>query len=145
MDAVEGSARLVSEAIYFDTELEVPVGSDYVIIDENSTKISTEETTFYQLVNDVPVQTGELIVREVDFPYTIDTSDRQIPILNSADEAQPVSETELAALEESGAIVFKEDTVLGDPADPDYTETINVQYENIELNMVPDSYFRIGY
>ncbi|HPC72731.1 MAG TPA: hypothetical protein PLB48_13060, partial [Treponema sp.] len=142
-DGLIGTSRLASETIYFDTEMEVQVGSDYVMIDQDGTTISVEETTSYQEVDGVPIKTGEVIVRKYDFPYTIDTSDRQIPILNSVDEAEPISEAELAALEEGGALILKEDPILGDPANPDYTETVTIQYENVMLNSVSDSYFRI--
>ncbi len=142
LDGTIGGARLVSEVLYFDTELAVPVGSEYASIDDKGTAVNTEETVIYQIADGVPIKTGEVIVTKYDFPYTIDTSDREIPILTATSDPASINENELTSLAEEGALVFSGDPVLGNPADPDYTVTTIVRYEDVELNGVADSYLR---
>ncbi len=142
LDGTIGGARLVSEVLYFDTELAVPVGSEYTSIDDKGTTVNTEETVIYQMSDGVPIKTGEVIVTKHDFPYTIDTSDREIPILTATSDPAAITENELASLEEQGALVFSGEPVIGNPADPDYTVTTIVRYEDVELNGVADSYLR---
>ena len=67
----------------------------------------------------------------------------EIEYFNSLDDIPELSQKEYEQLKEAGNAITIESFPLGDPADPSSTETIIELYDNIEINVIDDSAFKL--
>ena len=67
----------------------------------------------------------------------------EIEYFDSLDDIPKLSKEEYDQLVEAGNAVTIENFPLGDPADPSSTETIIELYDNIEINVIDDSIFKL--
>lgn len=142
-DILVGGSPVISELVYYDTELEVPCGVEYTVIDEKGVKIQTVETDLFQESDGIPVSAGKVVKQIYTYPSRIDVSDREIVPLESAESVALMSEEQFKSRKESGEEFFEGINVLGDPGNRDYVVTVTEQYGKIDLNTLSDSFFRI--
>ena len=66
-----------------------------------------------------------------------------IEYFDSLDEIPELSQDEYDQLVDAGNAVTIENFPLGDPSDPSSTETIIELYDDIEINVIDDSVFKL--
>ena len=87
---------------------------------------------------------GEVLEVAHDVPGTLDVSDATAPVIMDEELIPEATEEELAQAEAEGATVTQVAApLIGDPADPDYTETTITLYDNIGINTVEDATLRL--
>ena len=67
----------------------------------------------------------------------------QIDYIQTLDEITELSDEDYTRLKESGNLTEIEELSLGDPSDLSYTANILTLYENIKVNILDDSPFKI--
>lgn len=141
--SVDGESVLSNRISYDLTTGMIAVDESESITADN-VKVKRVVKNTYKDVNGIPVLVKSVEQISYDFPYTIDTSDRALPTVNSMEEIPEISQDELDRLISEGAEAIYADVIIGDPSDPDYTETITTTYKDIELNSLSKSYFKVN-
>lgn len=127
--------------ILFDTEEEVFAGSELVETKEDGTIVTTTITKFYQEEDEIMVPVGEKMDIHYDFVDKIEVDTETLPIVLNEGDIEEISQEELNTLKlEVGAYEVSQ-TILGDPTDPDYTETYLTVYEDVSTNCLNNRYF----
>ncbi len=130
--AAFGSARVLSQRLFYDTEAEVFAGAEACCVEDDGTELSLRYTPIYQEAEGEPVKVAD--VTELDYG-----EETEAAAVEADDGIETVTETELAALRESGAEVeeIAEPLSVGDRN----MMVIDV-YDQIEINTVDDALFR---
>lgn len=135
---------LLNEVIYYDINTGNIKKEEYQSVLTDNTKVTTTIEYLYEERNNSQIVVGMIESESYDFPYKNDTSEWGFPIVESEDEIEEISEDELNSLIEDGARVFNYDVIIGDPSDPDFTVTTTTLYQDVELNTLTDSYFKLS-
>lgn len=129
-----------SMIIMFDTIDEVFSGTQTVEVKQNGETVTTTISNLYELVGDEPVFVGQIVEEEHDIveeiPQVEDTPDFNF------EEAEEITEEDLAKLQEE-YLTAEIAAVTGDLSNQDYTTTTYVLYENVVVNSLDESAFRI--
>lgn len=141
-DVTLNDSQLNTEIIYYDLAMSVPVKEIYETVSADNVKIEIVIETTYQEIDGIPVKVGTVETKSYDFPYQNDVSEWVFPIIESEDEIEEISEEEFEELDKSQ--LYAQDVIIGDPADPDYTTTTVTTYEDVQLNSLSESFFRIS-
>lgn len=129
--------------ITFDLEDQTLLGSETKEILEDETIITTNTKYLYQDTDGEIIKIGTIIETHYDIKNLIDASAYALPIIESEEDVRIITDEELEAIEEQGGLVYNVVPVIGDPSDPDYTETLVQLFEDIEINSVDDTLFDI--
>lgn len=130
-------------SLTFDLEEEVLLNTESKEVLEDGTTLTTTTEYVYQDVDGELIKVGEILESSFDVEETIDISGYELPIIESEDDVEEMSLEDIDALEEEGGIAYDVVPVLGDPADLDYIETDIQLFDNIEINAVDESIFRV--
>ena len=143
----DGSEDIISCKVSFDTVGET-LSSTEMVVAESDGSIRTVTTyplfTESETGEEGPIEIGTLTIDKNDFGEWIDTSDSMTAEYETVEDIPLISGKELKKKTADGEFTSEDaDIWLGDPGDPNYTETYLDLYENIELNTIDDSLFRI--
>lgn len=138
------SDTVKSNKLYYDLTAGTLVKEEKESVTEDNVKIKTVIESVYEEINGVQVLVKTIESISYDFPYTIDASDSQLPVVESEDDIPVITEAELEAMLSEGAEILNTDVIIGDQSNPDYTETITTTYKSIELNSLSNTYFRFN-
>ncbi len=146
-DGSSESDEIISCKVSFDTEDETLFSTEMVIAESDG---SIRTITTYPLFaesetgEEGPIEIGTLTIDKNDFGERIDTSDSITAEYETVEDVPLISANELKKKAAEGEITSEDTEIwLGDLSDPNYTETYLDLYENIELNTIDDSLFRI--
>ncbi len=138
------NAKIASYKLSFDSTESVLLDSEMVIAEEDGTKVTVTTTPIYQEEGEDLIKVGEQTITAYDLPGTLDISDNVVQSYASAEEIPEISAEELAALQAEGTVsTSTSDVILGDLSDPDYTETQLTVYDDVKINTLADSLFRM--
>jgi hypothetical protein len=131
-DGSDYRSRVAKYSVRYDTESDVEILSEMELHESDGTKVSVTTWPLYKEYGEDLLKVGQVTVSAFDVPGVLDTSD------------SVVDNTGLDG--ESFALADDADAVLlGDPSSPDKTETYVELYEDIELNALADSFFRMSF
>jgi hypothetical protein len=127
------NSRVVSYNVSYDTQTEVEIQSSMEIHESDGTIISVTSYPLYEEIGNDKIKVGQVTVMNNDIPGVLDTTDSVIK--------------DTPSLEELGNFVLSEDSdpvLFGDPTSPDKEETFVELYQDIKLNSLEDSFFRVS-
>lgn len=138
------NAKIASYKLSFDSTESVLLDSEMVIAEEDGTRITVTTTPIYQQEGEDLIKVGEQTITAYDLPGTLDISDNVVQSYASVEEIPEISAEELAVLQAEGTVsTSTSDVILGDLSDPDYTETQLTVYDDVKINTLADSLFRM--
>lgn len=129
-----------SMIIMFDTIDEVFSGTQTVEVKQDGETVTTTMTNLYEVVGEEPVFVGQIIEEEHDIVGEIQLAEDTPDIC--FESAEEITEDELLELQEE-YLTAEVEPVTGDLSDPDYITTTYILYEDVVINSVDDSAFRI--
>lgn len=88
---------------------------------------------------------GEVITIAKDYPPDPNAPTAEGAIITSADDVPVVGEADVARWESDGASVYDADPVIGDPTSLDNTDTLVKTYDDIQINTLDDTLFRLPF
>jgi len=135
--------RIISSRVAFDMANETLLETELVMVREDETVVTSTAIPVYEDYDGVPIKIGMVTVIDSRAPGLIEDIDPDFPIFESPDDIPTISEAELAALRESGIVQDIPNMTFGDPADLSYVVTVFEVYQDIEINAVPESAFRL--
>lgn len=138
-----GIDKIIKSRVVFNLANDTLLETEVVMVREDETLVTTTVTPVYEDKDGVPVKIGMITVIDSKAPNLIEGIDSDYTVYNSADDIPALTEEQFAELEESGNIHEVPGITFGDPADLSYTETIYEVYQDIEINAVPESMFRL--
>jgi len=133
---------LESQQASYDSQTGLLTSAVAVRVEEDGTKVTSTTRPVYQQIGDRYVPIGELFERSFDFPYTIDVSDREFASLSPGQVVPEVTEAQLEALIEEGALVLTPDPIIGDAGNPDYDTTTVTAATAVTINQTPGKIFQ---
>jgi hypothetical protein len=133
----------ISRKVSFDMNDETLTNVEIVKILEDGTKITTTSTPVYEKVNGVPVKIGTINIIDSQAIELVGELNEGVIIYDSPDDIPTLSERELKKMLQEGTINEAPDVLFGNPADLSYTETVIELYQDIEINNVSDSLYRL--
>lgn len=133
----------VYSRLFLDLQNEVLLGSETQMTQEDGTSLTISNNYIYKEVDQEPILIGEMVSIHHDFPYTIDTSEYQLPIIEDEESVPEMTDREVEEILKNGGEVMQFEQPIGDPSDPDYTDVVVKVYEDIKVNTVEDELFRI--
>jgi hypothetical protein len=139
-----GNDRVSAYKIMFDASNGMMAGSETVEAKDDGTILTTTVTKYYQEVDGVTVPAGEMLVVHHDIPGRIEFDSSAYPRILSIDDLPTVSEKDFKDMQIAGQAYEVPEAVLGDPSDPDFSETVLTVYEAVSTNCLSDSMFKIG-
>lgn len=129
----------------FDVEAETMVSSQIETTEGDGTKVVMTSYPLYQEYEGETIKVGEYRSMETIPVGTLDVDDSVVKSYESPEDVPLVSAEELKRMEEEGTVSMEDVPILfGDPSDPSYTEIVVDLYEDVRLNTLSDSYFKIG-
>ncbi|QEN03538.1 hypothetical protein EW093_02090 [Thiospirochaeta perfilievii] len=137
---------VLSYKLSFDTE-ENTLASTEMIVAESDGTIMTVNTydLFHEDENGELIKTGRYTAVHNNLNMEISIDDADIETYETLDDIPEISKDEIATLVEEGSISEADvEPWLGDPTDPNFTEIFIELYEDVELNTLEDSLFRVG-
>lgn len=137
-------SKVVSCKLNFDTEKDILHSTEMELIESDGTSIEIETHPLYKEQDGLMVKVGQ--VQVINNKPNIDMSDLESVVqeYESIEDIPEISEEELTALQESGEVSLEEtELLLGDPSNPDFQETFVELYEDVEVNTLSDSIFKI--
>jgi hypothetical protein len=137
------SRATASFKVMFDADEGVMAGSELVETEVDGTIVTTTVTKYYQEEGDIMVPVGERLDVHYDIPGSIAVDGSAYPRIDADTELPTMSPEEFAALQATGEAYEVPEAVLGDPSDPDRTETWLTVYESVATNCLSDSLFKI--
>lgn len=142
--STDGS-EVKSNVLRFDTDMDTFTGYDTVAVEADGTVVKIHNDNFYTDVEGEPVLIANVVSITYDEQFPVDNTGNEVPSIASADDVKEITPAELEALKANGAKVLEISPVIGDPTDPDHTDTTMEVYTDVKVNTVDDSYFRIGF
>jgi hypothetical protein len=133
--------RISTKAV-FDVEKELLNHVEVVTIMENGFRRTSTSYPVYEEFNNTYIKTGMVTIVENKAPNLLEGLGN-VKIYNSPDDYPTISKEEYDKLSKKGLAFPGGDMFFGDPADLSYTETIIEVYQNVEINTVQNSVFRI--
>jgi len=146
LPTMPNKAQVSSYKLSFDSTESVLVNSEMVIAEEDGTTVTVTTTPIYQEDNGELIKVGEQVVNAYHIPGKLDVSDAATQAYATADDIPTLTADELAALQAGGTVSTSEsEVILGDLSDASYTETQLMVYEEVKLNTLADSLFRMNF
>ncbi len=142
--SISPGGRAYTFKLFFDTAAGTIAGTESVEVEADGTHVTREQTFIYEDRDGVPVPVGNVLEVKNDEPYTIDVSDSMLTEITDPESIPEIDPAEAAALGQSADALRITDPIIGDPSDPDYTESYITVYEEVVTNSLEDSYFRIA-
>jgi hypothetical protein len=136
--------KILSARVVFDTHDKTLAGTEITTLDTQNNLITTIQAPMYQIENGEPVMVGTVTDIRHSFNRRLNVSDRRLPVVTDPASIPKVSQADLERRIQSGAKVYHFDPLVGDPADPDYTDTYVERYETLKLNRVDDGRFTVS-
>ena len=133
----------VSTRVMFDTEEETLSQVEIVMIQQDGTIVTTTTYPMYQDYEGVPIRIGTVTVVNSKAQNLL-SGFEDAEYFESVDEIPEISDEEYEQLLESGELVEVDNMLFGNPADMSYEETIIEVYNDIEINNVDESLFKIA-
>lgn len=137
------SVRRLSTKIMFDTVSQTLTNMETVDYRENGSTVTTSVEFVYQECDGKYVKVGSIIKTDTDYNQFIEGINPETPYYNSIDEIPEISEADYEKMKAEGNIFEDDSITFGNPADLSSSETVVEVYENIEINNVDDSKFRL--
>lgn len=134
--------KRISTRVAFDVEQEVLQQIEVVTLREDGTKITTTSYPMYQEKDDVPIKIGLVTVLNSQASEILPGFE-DAQYFDSIDDIPEMSDEEYERILESGEFEEVENMTFGNPADLSYEEIILEVYNDIEINTVDESAFRI--
>lgn len=127
----------------YDTNNETYLGSEMVQHDEEGNERTYSQQMIYQEHEGEQIVVGQVNSVHYDFSGNVDTEGYSYPIIDDPDSVPEITEEEMNEIIEEGGNIIEPEPILGDPSNPDYTETTVTTFNNIVLNDTEDSTFRL--
>jgi hypothetical protein len=137
-----GNGSVTAMRLIFDLTDQVLSGSEQVQVQPDGETITTDTNNQYQIVDDQPVLTGEVIIEHHDVPGSLPVGSDMLPQVIDPSTIPDASQDDIQNAQQQGGVIAV-DPPIGDRTDPDYTLTTIISYDNISLNDVQDSDLRI--
>lgn len=118
------------------------ISDDVQMILQDGTTVTTNTYPMYQEIEDIPIKIGSVTVINSKAKEFLPGFEN-IEYFESIDDIPEISEQEYNSLLESETTEKVESLLFGNPADLSYEETIVEVYNNIEINTIEDSLFKI--
>lgn len=141
MTGVNG-ATVSDFRLVFDLQDDAVQGTEQVQVTPDGEKITTDVNYQYQMVQDQPVLTGQVVEEHHEFPNKLDAGPDLLPQVVNTDDIEEITQEQNDQLTAQGQS-FPLDITTGDRTDPNYTLTTFTTYDNISVNATPDSDLRI--
>lgn len=138
-----GSDKITRSRVAFNIADGTILESEVIMYREDGTTVTTKVTPVYEDKNGVPVKIGTVTEIHTKDPHLIEGIDPDTPVYNTPIDIPTLSESEFAAMQKEGNIHEVSDMTFGNPADLSNIETVFEVYQNIEINAVPESLFRL--
>lgn len=132
----------ISTRVAFDVQEEVLQQIEVVTLREDGTKITATSYPMYQEKDGVPIKIGLVTVLKSQAAELLQGFE-DAQYFNSIDEIPEMSDEEYERILESGEFEEVENMTFGNPADLSYEEIILEVYNDIEINTVDESAFRL--
>lgn len=133
----------LSTKIMFDSASETLNSVEIVTVDKDGTKITSVMNPVYEDIDGTPVRIGSITTIETVVTDLVDGFDEEYDVINSIEELPELSDEDFEAMQESGAIFENNTITFGDPANLSNTETVVEVYNNIEINTLDNSLFKL--
>jgi len=134
--------RRMSTKIAFDVKDEVLASTETVTMTAGGTLVTITVTPRYEMVNGVPIKTGQTTVTKTDVPQTAEVPYEGV-IYNDPDDIPTMSREEYESLMRQGLLYEKTGLVFGDPNDLSYIETEVELYNTVKVNHAPAMAYRL--
>lgn len=131
---------IVSSKIVFDSVNEVIDYVEVEMIPVEGVRMITTQSNIYQNVEDRILKVGQKTVIETKYDQIEEYPEEYF---ESFDEIPDISEEDYRLLMEYGNGIEDENFIIGNPFDGSNIQTVIEVYENIEVNKVKDSEFRL--
>lgn len=138
--SVEGEVRQ-STRVAFDTAKETLFQVEVVTLREDGTKVTTTTYPMYQDEGGIPVKVGSVTVMDSKAAELLDGFEG-VEYFESMEQLPEMSLNEYERLKDEGLVV-DEPLMFGNPADLSYTETIIEVYNDIQINSLDESLFKL--
>jgi hypothetical protein len=136
--------KILSMRVVFDTRDKTLAGTEITTLDTQNNLITAIQAPMYQIENGEPVMVGTVTDIRHSFNRRLNVSDRRLPVVTDPSSLPRTNEQDLNRRIALGAKVYHFDPLVGDPADPDYTDTYVERFENLKLNAVDDGRFTVS-
>ncbi len=136
--------KLNRAKLYYDTESDTYAGAEAETVLEDGAVLKIVSRPVYETIEGVLLKVGEVNIKTYDYPEEETDFEAEIQNVNSIDDITELSDSDIEDLESEGANITPAELILGDPNDPDYTITEISVYNDIKVNTLEDSFFRIG-
>lgn len=130
-----------SFSVLFDAQEGVMAGSEKIEVEEDGTIITTKITKYYTEKDGIMIPAGEKMVVHTDEPYTVDVDMTNYPVVSDPETVPEISEEEYKKLLEEGTAYDAVGMDIGDPGNPDKTETWLTVYESVSTNTLTERLF----
>ncbi len=135
--------KRISTKVYYDTANELMETVETVTEMEDGSIVTVTNCPVYEEVEDgFIIKIGQYSIIDTKSNVRYEGLE-EIEYFDSLDDIPKLSKEEYDQLVEAGNAVTIENFPLGDPADPSSTETIIELYDNIEINVIDDSIFKL--
>jgi outer membrane lipoprotein-sorting protein len=138
-----GFDKIIQSRAVFNLANDTLQETEVVMVREDETIVTTTVTLVYEDKDGVPVKIGMITVIDSKTSKLIEGIDPNYPVYNSPDDIPTLTAEQFAEMKETGNIHEVAGITFGDPADLSYIETIYEVYQDIEINAVPESMFRL--
>ena len=135
--------KRLSTKVCYDTTNELMETVETVTEMEDGSIVTVTTCPVYEEVEDgliIKIGQYSIIDKKSDIRYE---GLEDIEYFESLDDIPELSQDEYEQLADAGNAVTIENFPLGDPSDPSSTETIIELYDNIEINVIDDSIFKL--
>ena len=135
--------KRLSTKVCYDTTNELMETVETVTEMEDGSIVTVTTCPVYEEVEDgllIKIGQYSIIDKKSDIRYE---GLEDIEYFDSLDEIPELSQDEYDQLVDAGNAVTIENFPLGDPSDPSSTETIIELYDDIEINVIDDSIFKL--
>ena len=133
-----------SAKLYYDVDSDAYAGGDVVIELEDGAVMTSITRPVYETVDGVLIKVGEINQKIYNYPETEEVFETDIPVVDDPESLEVITQEELDELAADGASITPSELIVGDPSDPDYTITEVSVYNEIKVNTLEDSVFRIA-
>lgn len=135
--------KRISTKVTYDTVSETLENMETIDIKDDGSTVTTSIDYIYQECDDNLVKVGMITTIDTKYDNLIEGVDENLPYFDSIDDIPEISDEEFEKLSANGNI-FKNDSIkFGNPADLSSVVTIVEVYENIEINNIDDSVFKL--
>ncbi|MCK9171197.1 MAG: hypothetical protein M0P01_12355 [Treponema sp.] len=138
----DGYESRSSTSMLFDTADGTLVQTQVVCIESDGTEVKTDCYPVYEDKDGTPVKVG-MVTEIISKAAQLLDNDETGVYYNSIDDIPEISDEEYERLTAEGNITQTDHVSFGNPADPGYTETIAELYQDVHINTVSDSQFKM--